>query len=77
MANERFVCSTKDGFDPYLHILSENPDTPGLYQIDLKLRKGQYFYYYVVDGTQSLDPLNKSEGHNLERKLYSRIDVPE
>lgn len=74
---EIFVAGTFNAFDPYLHILQESRDVPGLYQIDLKLRKGQYFYYYMVDGIQTLDPLNKAEGHSIERKLYSRIDVPQ
>jgi hypothetical protein len=59
---EIFVGASFNSFDPYLHLLRERIDQPGLYELSIRLRPGQYLYYYVVNGKKVLDPRNRAKG---------------
>jgi len=72
---EVFVAGTFNNFEPYLHVMQESFSDQGLYSIDLRLLKGQYFYYFVVNGESVLDSLNPVRGRSPEGRQYSRFII--
>lgn len=78
---EIYVQGSFNHFDPYMNRLVEKepyPKNPGLwiYETELRLLPGQYYYVYYVDGQTVTDPLNKTLGTGPEGTLYSVFSVP-
>ncbi len=68
------LVGTFNGWDPYMS--SMNEITSGVYSIDLRLKKGAHYYYFIVDGKKTMDPMNFSRAINREGEEVSRIIVP-
>jgi hypothetical protein len=52
------IAGTFNRWDPYLHVMREDPRREGLFRISLPLSEGTHYYYFVVDGRRTLDPSN-------------------
>lgn len=74
------VAGTFNAFDPWLNELrpvrrdARNPDKL-VYEIELRLLAGQYFYHFVINGANVLDPLNVKRGSGPEGRQYSLLSV--
>jgi hypothetical protein len=62
---EIYVVGTFNGWDPYAHRLS-GPDEDGFYSTTIPVSAGNHFYYFLVNGRRVLDPLNRSQGRDLQ-----------
>lgn len=73
---EIYVVGTFNGWDPYAHRL-QGPDEDGFYSTTIPVPAGDHYYYFLVDGRRVLDPLNRSQGRDLQTDTrVSRIRVP-
>lgn len=73
---EIYVVGTFNGWDPYAHRLA-GPDEDGFYSTTIPASPGDHYYYFLVDGRRVLDPLNRSQGRDLQTNTQvSRMRVP-
>jgi 1,4-alpha-glucan branching enzyme len=67
------IVGTFNGWDPYMTPMQES--SPGVYTTDLKLREGDYFYYFIIDGKKAMDPMNFARAMNREGEEVCRITI--
>ena len=73
---EIYVVGTFNGWDPFADRL-QGPDEDGFYHLRRPMPPGEHYYYYLIDGRRVLDPLNRSQGRDLQTgALVSRTVVP-
>ncbi len=80
--SEIFAAGTFNHFDPYMHQLLDAGSYPRdaslrVFELELKLLPGTYYYHYLSFGETQLDALNLSRGSNSEGRLYSLLNVPQ
>ena len=67
------IVGTFNGWDPYMTPMSES--ATGVYTTDLRLKKGDYYYYFIIDGEKAMDPMNFARAMNSEGEEVSRIMI--
>lgn len=67
------IVGTFNGWDPYMTPLKEI--SSGVYRTEIKLHDGSYFYYFIVDGKKTMDPINFGRARNVEGEEVCRIDI--
>lgn len=67
------IVGTFNGWDPYMSPLRES--SPGVFTTDIKLREGNYYYYFIVDGKKAMDPMNFSRAMNKEGEEVNKIEI--
>lgn len=67
------IVGTFNGWDPYMTPMTET--SPGIYTTELRLRSGSYFYYFMIDGKKSMDPMNFARARNIEGEEVCQIDI--
>ncbi len=68
------IVGTFNGWDPYMTGMTEI--NPGKYSIDLRLREGTYYYYFIVDGKKKMDPMNFFRAMNTEGEVVCKVTIP-
>lgn len=68
------IVGTFNGWDPYMTPMRESSN--GVYTTDLMLREGSYFYYFIIDGKKTMDPMNFARAMNREGEEVSKITIP-
>ena len=68
------IVGTFNGWDPYMTSLKES--FSGVYSTNLRLKKGTYFYYFIIDGRKAMDPMNFSRAMNREGEEVCQIVIP-
>lgn len=79
-----FVCTAESGqkirlggtftnWDSWIYEMTET--APGLYEIDIPLHSGTYYYAYYTGITSFLDPTNPLRGYSADGKIVSCITV--
>lgn len=71
--NDIYITGDFNNWNPFLYRMDETSD--GNYQIDLKLPKGRYGYYYIVDGKRVTDPENRSVAYSSIGEKVSLLIV--
>lgn len=78
---EVYVAGSFNHYDPYQTPLAPgaaDPRHPGkiVYSVSLRLLSGQYYYQFVINGENCLDPLNKRFALSPEGCDYSLLQIP-
>jgi hypothetical protein len=50
---------------------------PGEYRLTVHMPPGQHFYYYIVNGSRVLDPINQETARDFEGFRVSTFFLPE
>ncbi len=67
------IVGSFNGWDPYMTPLNES--SSGVFSTELKLRDGTYYYYFIVDGKKSMDPMNFSRAINREGEQVNKLEI--
>lgn len=67
------VAGTFNGWDPFIHELSET--SPGRYELSLSLPPGEYSYVFIYRGERVTDPLNRTLRYSSDGRAVSRLLV--
>jgi hypothetical protein len=71
-----YVGGTFNQWDPYMYEMTENPQEPGLYELDLELPQGNQYYCFFYRGQKCADRLNTGVAFTQEGEKVSSISVP-
>jgi len=66
-----YLVADFNNWDPFMHRMKEQ--TPGLYELNLRVLPGDHFYYYLSNGLKMLDPLNSNKGLDYEGEEASHF----
>lgn len=69
-----FVSGDFNNWEPFMLEMRESE--PGTYVYEESMIPGRYEYYYIVDGSRVIDPLNPDTGADSHGNLASRFAVP-
>jgi hypothetical protein len=72
---EIYLSGSFSNWDPYMYRMRENAARPGYYYIDIRLRPGEYHYYFLKNGVRILDPQNTMIGFDGQGYQYSRVVI--
>ena len=69
------VAGDFNNWDPFWHRMQEI--RPGEYRLTVHMPPGQHFYYYIVNGSRVLDPINQETARDFEGFRVSTFFLPE
>jgi hypothetical protein len=68
------VAGDFNNWDPFWHRMQET--RPGEYRLTVRMPPGRHFYYYVVNGSRVLDPINQETARDFEGFRVSTFLLP-
>jgi hypothetical protein len=69
-----FLAGDFNDWDPFTERFEEA--SPGLYRANLRVKPGDHFYFFFVDGVRILDPQNPSSAFDPDGNLVSAFSLP-
>ena len=70
-----FLSGSFNRWDPFMHRMEEDLSLPGYYSLTLKIGKGEYLYYYIINGSIITDPDNPNKAVGPDDNNVSRFVI--
>jgi hypothetical protein len=70
-----FLAGSFNNWDPFMYPLREKIESPGEYELTIRLLPGEYHYNYYYRGRRIKDPLNVRSSYDIEGYEYSTFSV--